>query len=195
MFFGNVQFLREVWGYSPVWTGLAMAPGPLVVFLLAPPFGRLAGRIGQRPILIPGGVISAAAALFLLSRADAAPAYLAVWLPFTLVSGVGVAMIMPLLTSAAVAGLPSDRFATGSAVNAALRNVGQTLGVAIFVAFVGGAAGADLLARHRHAWWLVAAAGIAVTATSWWLPRSAESRVRPRAAIAHPIPQLDYERT
>src|SRR5438132_1067683 len=92
MFFGNVQFLREVWGYSPVWTGLAMAPGPLVVFLLAPWLGRLAGRIGQRPILIPGGGISAAAALFLLSRVDSAPAYLAVWLPFTLVSGVGVSM-------------------------------------------------------------------------------------------------------
>jgi hypothetical protein len=103
-------------------------------------------------------------------------------------------MIMPLLTSAAVAGLPPDRFATGSAVNAALRNVGQTLGVAISVAFVGGATRADILARHRLAWWLVAAAGIAVTATSWRLPRSAESRVRPRAAIAHPIPQLDYER-
>src|SRR6266436_6479343 len=68
MFFGNVQFLRNVWGYSPVRTGLAMAPGPLVVFLLAPPFGKLAGRIGQRAILIPGGVIHAAAALFLLSR-------------------------------------------------------------------------------------------------------------------------------
>jgi biotin carboxyl carrier protein len=37
------------------------------------------------------------------------------------VSGVGVSMVLPLLTSAAVAGLPSDRFATGSAVNAALR--------------------------------------------------------------------------
>src|SRR5215470_4461782 len=47
MFFGNVQFLGNVWGYSPVQTGLAMAPGPLVVFLLAPSFGRLAGRIGQ----------------------------------------------------------------------------------------------------------------------------------------------------
>ena len=35
MFFGNVQFLGDVWGYSPVQTGLAMAPGPLVVFLLA----------------------------------------------------------------------------------------------------------------------------------------------------------------
>jgi EmrB/QacA subfamily drug resistance transporter len=171
MFFGNVQFLREVWGYSPVWTGLAMAPRPLVVFLLAPPFGRLAGRIGQRPILIPGGGISAAAALFLLSRVDSAPAYLAVWLPFTLVSGVGVSMVLPLLTSAAVAGLPSDRFATGSAVNAALRNLGQTLGVAIFVAVAGRTTADELLAHHRIAWWLVAAAGVAVSATSWRLPR------------------------
>jgi MFS family permease len=171
MFFGNVQFLREVWGYSPVWTGLAMAPGPLVVFLLAPWFGRLAGRIGQRPILIPGGVVSAAAALFLLSRVDAAPAYLAVWLPFTLVSAVGVSMVLPLLTSAAVAGLPADRFATGSAVNAALRNLGQTLGVAIFVALAGRTPAGELLAHHRIAWWLVAAAGVAVSATSWRLPR------------------------
>src|SRR5258705_5128223 len=158
MFFGNVQFLREVWRYSPVRTGLAMAPGPLVVFLLAPRLGRLAGRIGQRPILIPGGIVSAAAAVLLLSRADSAPGYLTVWLPFTLLSGVGVSMVLPLLTSAAVAGLPPDRFATGSAVNAALRNLGQTLGVAIFVALAGRTTG-EGLAYHRIAWWLLAAAG------------------------------------
>src|SRR5207244_4449692 len=80
-----------------------------------------------------------------------------------------------------VAGLPPDRFATGSAVNAALRNIGQTLGVAIFVAFVGRATPADLLSHHRLAWWLVAAAGIAVTATSWWLPTPAAAIVRSRA--------------
>src|SRR5438309_1148991 len=131
MFFGNVQFLREVWGYSPVRTGLAMAPGPFVVFLLAPRFGKLAGRIGQRAILIPGGLVYATAALFLVSRAGAAPDYLGVWLPFILGSGVGVSMVMPLLTSAAVAGLPVDRFAAGCAVNAALRSVGQTIGVAL----------------------------------------------------------------
>jgi MFS family permease len=168
-----------------------MAPGPLVVFLLAPRFGKLAGRIGHRAILIPGGLVYAAAAVMLLSRAGAAADYLGVWLPAVLWAGVGVAMIVPLLTSAAVAGLPSDRFATGSAVNAALRNIGQTLGVAIFVAFVGGAARGDLLAHHRLTWWLVAAAGIAVTATSWWLPTSAESLVRSRAAVRHPIPKLD----
>src|SRR5262249_35158216 len=95
MFFGNVQFLREGWGYSPVWTGAGMAPGAPGCFVLPPPFGRPGGRIGQRPILIPGGVISVAAALFLLSRVDSVPAYLAVWLPFTLVSGVGVSMVLP----------------------------------------------------------------------------------------------------
>jgi EmrB/QacA subfamily drug resistance transporter len=182
MFFGNVQFLGDVWGYSPVGTGLAMAPGPLVVFLLAPRFGKLAGRIGHRAILIPGGLVYAAAAVMLLSRAGVAPDYLGVWLPAVLWAGVGVAMIVPLLTSAAVAGLPADRFATGSAVNAALRNIGQTLGVAIFVAFVGGAASADLLAHHRLMWWLVAAAGIAVTVTSWRLPAQAAGPVRSRVA-------------
>jgi EmrB/QacA subfamily drug resistance transporter len=175
MFFGNVQFLREVWGYSPVWTGLAMAPGPLVVFLLAPWFGRLSGRIGQRSILIPGGIVYALAALFLLSRADPAPGYLTVWLPFSLLSGVGVSMVFPQLTSAAVVGLPADRFATGSAVNAAIRALAQTLGVAIFVGVVGRVAPGELLAHHRLAWSLVALAGVAVSVTSWWLPRTASA--------------------
>src|SRR5207249_11802405 len=79
MFFGNVQFLGDVWGYSPVRTGLAMAPGPLVVFLLAPRFRKLAERIGHRAVLIPGGLVYAAAAALLLSRAGAAPDYLGVW--------------------------------------------------------------------------------------------------------------------
>jgi cell division protein FtsW (lipid II flippase) len=84
-----------------------MAPGPLMVFLLAPRFGKLAERIGQRPILIPGGVIYTTAALLLRSRVGSAVDYFAVWLPFILLSGVGVSMVLPLLTSAAVAGLPA----------------------------------------------------------------------------------------
>jgi hypothetical protein len=100
------------------------------------------------------------------------------------VSGVGVSMVLPLLTSAAVAGLPSDRFATGSAVNAALRNLGQTLGVAIFVAVAGRTTAGELLAHHQIAWWLVAAAGVAVSATSWRLPpASSATRAVERASL------------
>ena len=186
MFFGNVQFLANVWGYSPVRTGLALVPGPLVVFLLAPRLGKLAGRIGQRPILISGGVISTAAAVFLLSNVDSAPAYLLVWLPYAFVSGLGVAMVLPLLTSAAVAGLSADRFATGSAVTAALRALSQTFGVAVFVAVVGRAAPGELLAQHRLAWWLVAAAGVAVSATAWSLPRAGSAARASRATTSSP---------
>jgi hypothetical protein len=57
-------------------------------------------------------------------------------------------------------------------VNAALRNLGQTLGVAIFVAVASRTTAGELLAHHRLGWWLVAAAGVAVSATSWWLPRA-----------------------
>ena len=65
------------------------------------------GRIGQRSILVPGGIVYALAALFLLSRADSAPRYLTVaGLPFALSSGVGVSMVFPQLTSAAIVGLP-----------------------------------------------------------------------------------------
>src|SRR5689334_22853922 len=41
MFFAQVLFLTQVWGYGIVKTGLAMMPGPLVVMVLAPYFGRL----------------------------------------------------------------------------------------------------------------------------------------------------------
>ena len=40
-----------------------------------------------------------------------------------------------------------------------------------WIAIVGRAAPGELLSHHRIAWWLVAAAGVAVTATSWRLPR------------------------
>ena len=60
MFLGNVLFLTNVWGYSIMRAGLGIAVGPLIVAVAAPLFGRLAGRIGQRALLIPGGLVWAA---------------------------------------------------------------------------------------------------------------------------------------
>jgi hypothetical protein len=45
------------------------------------------------------------------------PAYFARWLPGALVTGVGVGMVLPSLSAAAVAHLPPARFGIGSAVN------------------------------------------------------------------------------
>jgi len=67
-----------------------------------------------------------------------------------------------------------------------------------WIAIVGRAAPGELLSHHRIAWWLVAAAGVAVTATSWPLPRMGSATrgverdhhltvLRPRAARTSPI--------
>jgi EmrB/QacA subfamily drug resistance transporter len=57
MFFGSILFLTEVWGWSVLEAGFGVAPGPALVAVVAPRAGKLAGRIGQRPILLAGGVL------------------------------------------------------------------------------------------------------------------------------------------
>ena len=54
MFLGNVLFLTRVWHYSILRAGLAVSLGPSIVAGTAPRFGKLAGRVGQRRLLVPG---------------------------------------------------------------------------------------------------------------------------------------------
>ena len=53
LFFGSILFLTDVWDWSVLQAGFGVAPGPVVVGLVAPRAGKLAGRIGQRPLHTP----------------------------------------------------------------------------------------------------------------------------------------------
>ena len=59
LFLGSILFLTQVWGWSILKAGFGVAPGPMMVGLVTPFVGRLAGRIGQRPIMLAGGVLYA----------------------------------------------------------------------------------------------------------------------------------------
>ncbi len=139
MFLGNVLFLTRIWDYSILRAGLALSVGPLIVAVTAPFFGKLAGRIGQRSLLIPGGLVWAAGGAFLLLRATTTPDYLGVYLPAGILTALGVALVLPQLSSVAVQGLPLDQFGAGSAVVQAVRYLGSTIGVAVAIAFISGA--------------------------------------------------------
>jgi EmrB/QacA subfamily drug resistance transporter len=102
MFLGNVLFLTQVWGYSIQGAGLAISVGPLIVAATAPLFGRLAARVGQRRLLVPGGLVWASGGLLLLTRATSEPDYLGAYLPAITLTGLGVALCFPQLASAAV---------------------------------------------------------------------------------------------
>ena len=139
MFFGAVQFLTRVWGYRLLQAGLAITPGPLMVVIGAPLAGRLVARLGHRALLITGGLLYAAGSLMLLARAGATPQFLTLWLPAMLLTGLGVALIVPLLSSVAVQQLTDGQLASGSGVFQALRQFATVIGIALSVLLLGAA--------------------------------------------------------
>lgn len=183
MFFAQVLFLTQVWGYGIVKTGLVMMPGPLVVIVAAPLLGRLAGRIGQRSLLVPGGIVYASSSVWMLAALEVEPALVDGLLPAALLGGLGVAMVIPHLTSAAVQGLPPDQFGVGSAVNQAIRQFGATFGVALTVALLGTLTRANAMDHFHRVWWMLVICGLLTSAAALALPR--------RERVLPPDPALD----
>jgi EmrB/QacA subfamily drug resistance transporter len=177
MFLSSILFLTSVWKWSILEAGFGVAPGPLLVALLAPHFGRLAARIGQRPLVVVGGLVYAAGGAWRLLTFDADAAFATAYLPSILLTGTGVALCIPQLSSVIGQSLPPNRFGVGGAVNQALRQLGGTLGVAVTVGIVSGATGIDdALGRFERIWWMIVAGGVLTTLLSIPLrtvPRSA----------------------
>lgn len=137
MFFAFFFYMTEVWAYTLPQAGLAITPGPLTVIPFAVLSGRMAGRIGHRPFLVGGSLVYACSGIWFLLVPGAQPAYLSEWLPGLLLSGMGVGLVLPSLSAAAVNRLPPDQYAVGSAVNQATRQIGSVMGVAITVLLLG----------------------------------------------------------
>jgi EmrB/QacA subfamily drug resistance transporter len=158
MLLSSVLFLTSVWGYSTLQAGLALTPGPLVVAALSARAGRLASRIGFRPVLVAGASILSVALFAYAAFVTATPHYVTVWLPISLLVGVGVALSFPVLSAAAVAELPPEHFGMGGAVNQTARQVGSVIGVALVVAILGQPSGlTEALTRSHHTWVVCAA--------------------------------------
>lgn len=164
-----------------------MIPGPVVVIVLAPMFGRLAGRVGQRTLLVPGGIVYAVSASWFLAEMTTEPHWVADVLPGQLVGGLAVAMVIPQLASAAVQGLPPDSFGAGSAVNQATRQFGATFGVALTVALLGALTPVDALDHFQRVWWLLVVCGLLTSAAALALPRR-ERAVDPLSVTPSPEP-------
>ncbi len=162
MFFGSILFLTQVWGWSILKAGLGVAPGPAIVAIVAPRMGKLAGRIGQRPILLVGGLLYAAAGLFRLTMLGPDANYLTDYFPSMVLSGLGVAFVFPQLSSLVAQALPPGRSGVGGAALQAGRQFGGTFGVALTIALLGGG-GADALARFDRVWWVIVVGGLATT--------------------------------
>jgi EmrB/QacA subfamily drug resistance transporter len=172
MLLGNILFLTSVWHYKIIWAGLAVTPGPLVVASVAGPAGRLAARIGFRPVLLAGTSFFTLGLLMFALRVGAHPDYLAVWLPATIVLGFGIGLTFPVLGATAVSSLQASRYAVGSAVNQTARQVGGAIGIAILVVILGVPhSAAQALTNFQHLWFFSASMAAVAGITCLFLAR------------------------
>jgi hypothetical protein len=125
-------------------------------------------ELGARRLVRPGVVHFAAAGAWWIWGASASPDYLVDMLPSTILAGAGVALTFPTLAGAAVADLPPERTATGSALFNMARQIGGVVGIAAFVAILG--SGAPGLEEFRAGWALMAAAALAAGAVATLVP-------------------------
>jgi EmrB/QacA subfamily drug resistance transporter len=163
----SVEFLTGVWYYSAVRAGLAIAPGPLMVFpfarFVAP---RLAARLhGPGRVTVIGCALNIVGQLYWLTEIQAQSAYLTHLLPAQLIGGAGVGLTIPSLIAAGSASLAPAHFGTGSGILNMARQIGTVLGVAGLIALLSPLARGGLLDSYRHGVVLImafmAAAGIA----------------------------------
>ncbi len=185
MLLANVLFLTSVWQYSTLAAGLAITPGPLVVAALSGPSGRLATRIGYGPVLVAGGITLATGLGYYVATVGVDAEYLTAWLPGSLLVGLGVALSFPVLSAAAVADLPQERFGIGGAINQTARQIGAVVGVAVLIAVVGTPTSpVDALDHFRVAWVIAAVAGLGSAAVSSFQRRPAAAADEPAVALA-----------
>jgi EmrB/QacA subfamily drug resistance transporter len=179
---GNVLFLTQVWGWSILTAGFAITPGPLMAALSAPIGGRLSDRFGQRPVALPGALLFAAGTSWFAFHLGTDPHYVSDFLVGTLLTGSGVGLSYAAWSSAAVAELAPERFATGSAVVACLRQVGAVLGIAVLVAVLDGASPVDPVGAFTSAYVVVTGAALVAGALALTLGRV-------RASLVTPVPE------
>jgi EmrB/QacA subfamily drug resistance transporter len=153
----SVLFLQDVWHYSALRTGLALAPGPFVALLWSVNAAPIATRFGRTLPAIAGSLWLVAAAACWLFGASATPAYVTGFLPGLVLMGCAAGLIQAPLFAAASA-LPAHRATTGSAVLNTARQVGSAVGVALLVVLLG--KGHATLAACQRGWWLLVASGV-----------------------------------
>jgi EmrB/QacA subfamily drug resistance transporter len=138
MLLSRVLWAQDVWHWSPLGTGLAIAPGPIMVplfsFLVA---GRLIARFGPGRVIAAGCAIYGVGVVWWALAMGLQPDYVGEMLGGMILTGIGVGLTLPTFMATGAAALPEHSFATGSAVINMLRQIGLAIGVAVLIAILG----------------------------------------------------------
>lgn len=184
MLLSIVLWCQQVWRWSALSTGLAVAPGPLMVPLFSiVVVGPLIARTSAAAVAVLGAGCFASGTLWWALFVELEVDYAAGVLPGMLLTGAGVGLTLPTLMGAATASLPPSALATGSAVVNMVRQIGLAVGVAGFVAIVGAPDGPAAALHAFQRGWTATTSIAALTGLLAWILLPART-----AATLDPVP-------
>jgi MFS family permease len=180
MFFFLTLYMQNVLGFSQLQAGTAYLPATAGVAISSGIASQLFARVGTRPIIVAGALISAGA-VYWLAQIPVDGSYLRDLLPGLLIMSFGLGFVFVGVNTAANAGVPPDKAGLAAALVNTSTWLGGALGLAIFSVIAttrtqhlltANATQADALTSGFHrallacSIFLIAAAAIALRATN-----------------------------
>jgi EmrB/QacA subfamily drug resistance transporter len=134
MFFFLALYMQDVLHYSPLQAGVRFLPSTVVIMIVAPIAGRLADRIGSRPLMTLGLTL-VSFSLFWLTGITTHSSYGYLSVAF-IAMGFGMGFVMSPMSTAAMNSVDRTKAGVASGVLSMTRMVGGTFGVAVMGAIV-----------------------------------------------------------
>ena len=123
-------YLQNFLGHSPTEAGLRYLPLTVAVFLVAPIAGALLSRVHAR-VMLSLGLVGAGAGLLLMAGVDATDDWTGLLGGF-IVAGAGIGLLNPVIADVSVSVVPKEQSGMASGINDTFRQVGVSVGVAVW---------------------------------------------------------------
>jgi hypothetical protein len=130
MFFFLTIFVQEVWGWTPLHSGIAYLPMVAMIMVGAGLASQLVPRIGARALII-GGSAMAAGGMFWLSRLTEQSSYVGGLLGPMMITALGLGLLFVPMSLVSLAKVPNSNAGAASALLNAGQQVGGSIGLAL----------------------------------------------------------------
>ncbi len=129
VFFFLALYMQDILRYTPLEAGVRFLPSTLMIVGVAPVAGRLADRFGPRWLIV-AGLLILTVSLYTFTGIAVDSSYPELLAGFMLL-GIGIALTMSPMTSAAMNAVTVEKAGIASGVLSMFRMVGGSLGVAV----------------------------------------------------------------
>ena len=188
-FFLIIQYLTQVQGSSAIAAGVETLPWTVMPLVLSPFTGALGGRIGSRPLVVAGLLLLAAGTAGAALAMSVGASYGELVAPLVAI-GVGIALVLPNVASAALGSALPEHIGKASGTNTTFRQLGGVFGIAVAVLVFDRAGSyaspADVVDGARAALLVAALIGVLAAVSALGIP----ARARKPVAVAQPAPAV-----